>query len=207
VAKTINNKDLILKTAFILFLQKGYKSVTLNDIIESTNLSKGAIYHYFESKEKILFEVVDKYYFEVLAFDKSIFDNCTFREQVYRVIGLATALYDSIEQIEEHVFEYPIKNFYFFQLECENFDQLREKFKVAADDYRIMVEDLVRDALVKKEIKETLDAEIISYQIIGMIEGMAIHRSTIRNNAKNIMNELYKKVFDSYLNSICLNEK
>ena len=51
---------LILDTASRLFWQKGYEKTTLQDIIDATKLSKGAIYHHFASKEAILIAVVDR---------------------------------------------------------------------------------------------------------------------------------------------------
>lgn len=51
---------LILDTASRLFLQNGYEKTTLQDIIDATKLSKGAIYHHFASKEAILIDVVDR---------------------------------------------------------------------------------------------------------------------------------------------------
>ena len=51
--------QLILDTASRLFFQKGYDRTTLQDIIDATKLSKGAIYHHFASKEAILITVVD----------------------------------------------------------------------------------------------------------------------------------------------------
>ena len=52
--------QLILDTASTLFLQKGYDKTTLQDIIDATKLSKGAIYHHFASKDAILIAVVDR---------------------------------------------------------------------------------------------------------------------------------------------------
>ena len=50
----------ILDTASALFFQKGYDKTTLQDIIDATKLSNGAIYHHFTSKEAILIAVVDR---------------------------------------------------------------------------------------------------------------------------------------------------
>ena len=52
--------QLILDTASRLFFQQGYDRTTLQDIINATGLSKGAIYHHFSSKEAILVAVVDQ---------------------------------------------------------------------------------------------------------------------------------------------------
>ena len=41
---------LILDVATRLFVEKGYEQTSLQDIINETKLSKGAIYHHFASK-------------------------------------------------------------------------------------------------------------------------------------------------------------
>ena len=48
---------MILDAATRLFVEKGYDATSLQDIINETHLSKGAIYHHFSSKEEI-FEAI-----------------------------------------------------------------------------------------------------------------------------------------------------
>jgi AcrR family transcriptional regulator len=56
--ETVNR---ILDVSLRLFLEKGYEYTSLQDIIDGLgNLSKGAIYHHFKSKEEILEAVTDK---------------------------------------------------------------------------------------------------------------------------------------------------
>ena len=50
----------ILDTAERLFIKKGYDHTSLQDIIESTGLSKGGIYHHFASKEDIFYYVCNR---------------------------------------------------------------------------------------------------------------------------------------------------
>lgn len=53
--------NLILETAYRLFMEKGYEHTSIQDIINQLGgLSKGAIYHHFKSKEDILIAVTDK---------------------------------------------------------------------------------------------------------------------------------------------------
>ena len=53
----------ILDVSLKLFLEKGYESTSIQDIVESLGgLSKGAIYHHFKSKEEILIAVMDRLY-------------------------------------------------------------------------------------------------------------------------------------------------
>ncbi|HDR4440082.1 TPA: TetR/AcrR family transcriptional regulator [Bacillus cereus] len=51
----MNTKSLLINTATILFQQKGYKSVGLNEILKACNVTKGALYHHFpDGKEELL---------------------------------------------------------------------------------------------------------------------------------------------------------
>lgn len=50
----------ILDTAERLFIEKGYERASLQEIIDETGLSKGAIYHHFASKEDIFYSVCDR---------------------------------------------------------------------------------------------------------------------------------------------------
>ncbi len=53
--------ELILDVAFRLFMEKGYKHTSIQDIISGLGgLSKGAIYHHFRSKDDILMAVTDR---------------------------------------------------------------------------------------------------------------------------------------------------
>ena len=51
-------KGHILNVALKLFLQKNFKEVTMKEIVDKTGLSKGAFYHYFQSKEKLFEEII-----------------------------------------------------------------------------------------------------------------------------------------------------
>lgn len=55
-----NKKSEILNIAEELFVKKGYDKVTVRDILESSNLSKGGFYHYFPTKESVLSGVIDR---------------------------------------------------------------------------------------------------------------------------------------------------
>ncbi len=49
-----------------LFNTKGYLQTTMDDITTAARFSKGGIYHYFSSKDEILFFVLDRYLDRVL---------------------------------------------------------------------------------------------------------------------------------------------
>jgi AcrR family transcriptional regulator len=68
----------IIEAAIALFQRDGYKNVTMSDIAAETNISKGAVYLYFSSKEVLmtaiqahLLESLKQYYVKLLEKDIS----------------------------------------------------------------------------------------------------------------------------------------
>ncbi|UOB16155.1 TetR/AcrR family transcriptional regulator [Abyssalbus ytuae] len=64
-----DSKEHILKTSLSLFLQKGFKEVTMSEIVKNSGFSKGAFYHYFSSKEEVFRDVIETYYNKILYVD------------------------------------------------------------------------------------------------------------------------------------------
>ena len=47
--------------AAALFAEKGYHGTSINDLARAMGLQKGSLYHYFKSKEELLFRLLDEY--------------------------------------------------------------------------------------------------------------------------------------------------
>lgn len=84
----------IIEISYNLFIQKGYEKTSIQDIINELGLSKGAIYHYFKSKEEILYAVLNKekenanLYLEKIIIEVN---GCTAKEKLkYILIQLAS---------------------------------------------------------------------------------------------------------------------
>jgi AcrR family transcriptional regulator len=56
-----DSRNHILQTALKLFLEKSYKAVTFQELMEKTGFSKGAFFHYFKNKQEIFEAVIDMY--------------------------------------------------------------------------------------------------------------------------------------------------
>jgi AcrR family transcriptional regulator len=57
----------ILNTACALFAQQGYMRASIADLADACRLSRGALYHYFDSKEAILFAILDAHVRRMIA--------------------------------------------------------------------------------------------------------------------------------------------
>ena len=70
-----DTKSHILLVSLKLFLQNNFKEVTMKEIVEKTGLSKGAFYHYFDSKEQLFYEIIDNFFSAILQYDFTLLPN------------------------------------------------------------------------------------------------------------------------------------
>lgn len=59
--KSLKNRVQIGKAAASVFNRRGYLGTSMDDVAASAKLSKGGLYHYFSSKDEILFFILDRY--------------------------------------------------------------------------------------------------------------------------------------------------
>lgn len=57
--KTEQKRQLILESARQVFVDRGYKAVTMKDIVEASGISRGGLYLYFSSVEEVFLAVVE----------------------------------------------------------------------------------------------------------------------------------------------------
>ena len=74
----MDRREEIYEKTLELFFEKGYDKTSLSEIATALNLTKGGLYHYFSSKEELLFTAhtanVEKEFIPVLDKAEKIFD-------------------------------------------------------------------------------------------------------------------------------------
>ena len=86
--KSMASKGRVLEAAASLFIRKGYEETTMQDIMEESGLSKGAIYHHFAGKQEILSTMIADAQMKVNTFFQEMEENAemTVKEKISRII-------------------------------------------------------------------------------------------------------------------------
>ena len=71
--KTLNQKEKIINCAALLFAKYGYNATSIKSIAESCKVSKSLIYHYYFSKEDMLYDIAQSHINKLI----SIIDDCS----------------------------------------------------------------------------------------------------------------------------------
>ncbi|MEM6726478.1 MAG: TetR/AcrR family transcriptional regulator, partial [Bacteroidota bacterium] len=188
---------------FQLFLKHGYKGVSLNDIIANSGLSKGAIYHHFDSKYAIYLAAIDHYYFQMMDHSFLPFGEINTEDEGQSFLQRLRTRFESFANLLEAIealTPYPIRTFFIFQLESEQDPAIRERVISSLNIYRKEVNEMVEKAIANEELINNLPASTIAQQLISMIEGLAIHHSTIEKDGKAFLLQKFDEVIASYIN-------
>jgi len=194
-------KDLILKTAFVLFTQKGYKSVTLKEIVEKTALSKGAFYHYFTSKEKLFLEVVDSFFFKAMIVDYNKFRKSSLKE--FYTDYLIT-IQNSFKELKENlILGDPSVNINFITLLFDAiniFPDFRDKLLQVLDNEIKEWTEIVNIARNKGEFSSPMTDDQIARMFIYSNDGISLR--LLLEGRLELMHSEMITLWDNFYNEI-----
>lgn len=170
------SREHILKTAFILFLQKSYKAVTMKDIVEKSGFSKGAIYHYFENKEELFREIVDTFYFKGLSIDFNSFRKDSFYLFYNDVLDYSVKKFTEIKEFLEDTDDEDDITYFTLVIDALLlFPQFKEeRTKLHAMELEAW-EEVIQSALKRNELKSRMTARQIAQLFVYSNDGITPH--------------------------------
>src|SRR6202451_3410834 len=162
----VDSRQEILRTAARLFQQRGYHATSMNDVAAALKLSKGGLYHHFQSKDEILFHIMAH------AMDIT-------EERVINVVRRIDAL--SVAGVEERL-RTLIRLHIQIILSPEDSEitvmlhenhplppALRRKINGRKKDYLHFVEHLVADVQRKRGSQSSVAPRAAALALVGMI--------------------------------------
>lgn len=174
-----------------LFLTKGFKQTTMEDIVAMTTLSKGGLYHYFGSTKAIMIHMMER--FNVLYQNENPYmlalDNITSQEDIRHLV--LEALLDKILVVtddrklywmfcQEMMFDEDIRKC-FFKLEEEFLVKLSERMCVPYE----------KNLKEKVFVSRLINAILLTQNLIGEPEVFEERRDEFR--------EIFGKYIDAFL--------
>ena len=72
--RSATRRDDILEAAADIFVERGFDAATTREIGERAGVLSGSLYHHFETKEEMLFTLVQDVYSEILASHEELLD-------------------------------------------------------------------------------------------------------------------------------------
>lgn len=191
-----DTKEHILKVSFGLFLQKSYKEVTMKEIVEKTGMSKGAFYHYFNSKEQIYFEIINSAFSSALYVDYSQFSSNSLNEFYHDYIDYLNQIYDSFLNLVKDKSSFDLNYYSLIFDAIRLFPDFKEKMVTSTDtDLEAWVK-IIHTAKEQGEISSAMSDDQIANVFIYTNSGISME-NIIRGRSKDITKSLLK-LWDSF---------
>nr|MBA5587763.1 TetR/AcrR family transcriptional regulator [Anaerobacillus isosaccharinicus]QOY38630.1 TetR family transcriptional regulator [Anaerobacillus isosaccharinicus] len=153
-------KEKITDVALQLFEQNGYHAVTVDKIVKLSGTSKGTFYHYFKSKDELLYNVHD--YFITYVLDKATEAYEMWKTPTERLNAIIKSFVMMFDMYRPHVTVFYQESLY---LAPEYFFEIKQK----RDQYKEMMFKVVQEGIDLGEFRKELPVPITSMAIFGMI--------------------------------------
>jgi TetR/AcrR family transcriptional regulator, cholesterol catabolism regulator len=158
-ARSEVQRQRILREAASLFDLGGYHNTSMEDIASRIGLRKPTLYHYFKSKEDILFGIHDAF-----------IDRLIERQQARQSIAmegrqqLLEIIMDMLQVIDEQRGE--VRAFFEFYRELS--PDRRESIARKRDEYEGFVEGVIREGVASGEFRD-VDPRLAALSLFGMV--------------------------------------
>ncbi len=158
-------RNQILDTAAAIFARYGFHQARMDDIVQASGLSKGAIYWYFKSKDEIIIALLQRFFGQELAGAQALLDDPNpvgeRLLQISRQIIADTLHVTTIGLI-------PL--FYEFYAMAQREGQVREFIRTYFFAYRDLLSTLIRQGIARGEFRP-IDAEQAATTLCALYEG------------------------------------
>jgi AcrR family transcriptional regulator len=156
----------ILDAAEKVFVARGIDKARMDDIVEESGLSKGALYWYFKSKDAIIRAVVDRVFIsELREIEALVLAEGSASGRLVQFVEFAVREYKRFEKMLPLAYE-------FVALAARN-KTVRKTVILYFDRYKTIIADIIQQGVDRGEFKPC-DADIVALSIISMYEGMAM---------------------------------
>lgn len=168
-------REKIIEAAFKLFLKRGYTGVSMNDLVKSSGLSKGAFYHYFASKEELFCEAVTSSFFAAMG-DIS-FESSATATLEGNLIALIRFKADIFKKMQKRTGIKSLDSGYFTLIfdGVNRSSAFRDALKLAGSSEETMLKKVFKQAKQNGELETSLKAGELALVYSSMLDGMELH--------------------------------
>lgn len=167
--------DFICEKAYEEFIKNGVNNFSLNKFIESINMSKGQFYHYFKTKEELIFEVIDKksesFFVDI---EIRINEAETFKNKLLALFSF----YLDLSNPKNKPFDKFMKDTFYMYLNVEN-EFIKQK-NAECYDYLFNITNKIFDDMIKKNRLKN-DSKKFIPSLIATTDGMYLQSIILEN--------------------------
>ena len=163
-------KRKIIEVSETLFTENGYDSTTVQDICNKAEISKGAFFYHFPTKEFLFLEILDKYLSEL---DKRMYEIEKRSKNTLKAMEEMVVILEEIFITSEGKFTIFLE----FLRKASKETEIMKKISYQFQKYKKYVSEMIENGKKEGSIKKEINSEFISQLIISLAIGMILKSS------------------------------
>lgn len=171
-------KKSILETAFLLFLKNGFAEVSTNEIIREAKTTKGCFYHYFKSREDLIYHVIVTYVYPYLESPVKALQQWEKEQEELDVLEAIHFCYTYMPKLTMEIGEnVSFREMQFLIYEgIKKYNYLEKKSCKCSQEQRFLLKELLEKGKQQKVIDKRIDANSYATTMIALKDGIvALH--------------------------------
>lgn len=156
----------IVEAAVQVFSERGFHGARMDDIVEQSGLSKGALYWYFESKDQLIDTILDDFFEQELVLLRAAVSASGSVEQ--RLRAFVTILIQDMQEVPGFM---PIA--FEFYAAATRQSPVRETMQRHFRDYRAALVSLLDQGVESGELK-AVDTKGLAVAMLAQFEGLTL---------------------------------
>ncbi|MBO7521456.1 MAG: TetR/AcrR family transcriptional regulator [Opitutales bacterium] len=170
--KVDRTREKILKTTFLLLIEKGYDNVLVSDIQSQTGLSRGLLYRYYKNKSALVLAACREFFYDRYLGDFD-YDNSSLCE-FFRHVEYAIKRITNFDGVEVEMLKYNTLYSSLIQSKPEYKDFAIQEFSKARR--------LIKNAIASGEIKADLPDNFVGATVLAIV-GRTSYFTKVPSNA------------------------
>lgn len=197
-----DSKKQILQTALKLFLKNSYKEVSLRDIVDEVGLTKGAFYHYYNSKDELFEDVVKYFYNNAIITNYSKFPKQSLKEFYKHYLNTLIEP-DDFDEIEENG---GMNIFIFLSDAAKRIPDFSEIHTAQRKKERWAWAEIIETAKRNKEIKTNIKNEELASLFLKISDGIVMDQAIATKDNTELHKEM-ERAWDNLYSLLKTNKK
>tara|TARA_Y100000588_G_C14063990_1_gene842806 strand:+ start:459 stop:1055 length:597 start_codon:yes stop_codon:yes gene_type:complete len=157
-------KGKILESAYSVFVEKGYSDTTMDDIVKESKMSKGAIYHYYNSKKDLFLALID--HWETYSFP-DFYSKGDKDKSASEILMNLSDIVLNVFNNKKHVFLAEVE---FWALSNKDKD-VKEKSRLLYNKLLYLFELILKKGIRKNEFND-MDTKVVAMTILTSLQGI-----------------------------------
>lgn len=199
----MKTKELIIRSAFELFLKQGYNKASMAQIATEVGIKKASLYYYFKSKEELAVSVIDYFEEKMEIWNKKNNQNINSFKDFIKAMIMAIPVFNKIEDV---ILDKPISSevsigFNDFVANVSKFNpEVKTKIKKIFDKTHLAVENSIIIAQKSGIVNKKLNPKIMALILHSIVEGAGIISNFDDSLNANVFEQIFTQIWQILTN-------